>query len=419
MEINGKVYRNLEGQVGYLTDKYDDLQNQINDVRAHLTHYVEVDTLPTGDDIDPSAVYLLGPMGTAPDQYYEEWVYVQKADESWVWEKLGDTDSVDLSGYLQKVETSTEYQQVYAKNEDGTQAMVDLRVGLGFNSAVKRDADAQINIPQNPTSDNHATSKKYVDDKFLAKDSSVTTYRKAYCKNAAGEQEMVNVRFDSAEGYSLAMRTSGGQVITAAPSADNHAATKKYVDDNALAKQTGTTTYRQVYGKYNDGTQVMYDVNTGVLSYAIPSRDVNGQIIVPTTPTDNAHAASKAYVDAAVGQLLYLHDINLVFTVDASNYLIVRAHLVSGSATAITSLTREQFARMNVEYGSYGTSNNASDVSANAICSVTKLPDSFRFDAFDEPYTGFLYQYVSGSTLLWGVADNNMTVTVTDVVVSF
>ena len=74
MEINGKVYRNLEGQVGYLTDKYDDLQNQINDVRAHLTHYVEVDTLPTGDDLDPSAVYLLGPMGTAPDQYYEEWV---------------------------------------------------------------------------------------------------------------------------------------------------------------------------------------------------------------------------------------------------------------------------------------------------------------------------------------------------------
>ena len=31
MIYDGKTYRNLEGQVGYLTGKYGDLQDQIND----------------------------------------------------------------------------------------------------------------------------------------------------------------------------------------------------------------------------------------------------------------------------------------------------------------------------------------------------------------------------------------------------
>ena len=43
-KINGKVYRNLEGQVEYLTHKWDDLQDQIDDIRSHLTHYIVVDS---------------------------------------------------------------------------------------------------------------------------------------------------------------------------------------------------------------------------------------------------------------------------------------------------------------------------------------------------------------------------------------
>ena len=415
MEVNGKVYRNLEGQVGYLTEKYDDLQNQINDVRAHLTHYVEVDTLPTGDDIDPSAVYLLGPMGTAPDQYYEEWVYVQKADESWMWEKLGDTDSVDLSGYLEKQTGTTTNPQAYVKNADGTQGMADISENATGNTIAQR-FNGQLSVPLAPTSNEHATSKKYVDDGFLAKQTGSTSYDQVYVKYGNGTQGMMNAS-NAARANMLAIRDTNSQLDLPdqsqyAPSTDQ-SISKRYADGQYLAKQTGTTTYRQLYGKYTDGTQAMFDVGDAVDSNLVVRRNGAGQINVPTTPTDNAHAASKAYVDAAVGQLLYLHEIDLRYTISASITLGIKCYLVNGDSTAITSLTRAIFKRITASYGAL----NPYAVDTNA-CAITKMPDTFRQDEFDEPNASFLYQYYSGGSLTSGNTFG-ITPTVTDVVVSF
>ena len=413
MEINGKVYRNLEGQVGYLTDKYDDLQNQINDVRAHLTHYVEVDTLPTGDDIDPSAVYLLGPMGTAPDQYYEEWVYVQKADESWVWEKLGDTDSVDLSGYLEKDTSVTTYNQLYRKNANGTQSLVNVyHAGALANSVVARNSDGQI-VCAAPTASDQAATKGYVDTNFLAKQTGVTTNPQVYSKAADGTQE--NVPYSSSSNqYHLVQRTAGGQInVPQTPTADGHAASKKYVDDNFLAKQTATSTYNKAYVKADDGTQTTMDISRNtVVANAIVQRTANGQITC-ADPTDSNHAATKNYVDAAVGQLLYLHEIDLRYTISASITLGIKCYLVNGDSTAITSLTRAIFRRITPSYGALNP-----DASDTVACAITKMPDTFRQDEFDEPYASFLYQYYSGGSLTSGNTFG-ITPTVTDMVVSF
>ena len=412
MEINGKVYRNLESQVGYLTDVCGDLQNQINDVRSHLTHYVIVDTLPT-EDIDTSAVYLVGPLGTAPDTYYEEWVYVQLADESWTWEKLGDTDSIDLSGYLQKVETATTYPQIYAKATDGSQTMVNAANSVLAYSAVLRDANGQLTVPETPTADEHATSRKWVNNNFLAKDSTASTYQRVYAKNPNGTQDMINVS-DSAAAYTMALRDSNGRFKVFTPSHSQDAANKGYVDDNFLAKQTDGSTYGKAYIKNTDGSQGMANVTANTEGGAIVMRTLAGQVNVPATPTDNTHAASKKYVDDAVGQLLYLHDIELTITVDASNKLYVKAYLVSSSATAITSFDRQLYRRIDVQWGAFGPDM----VNAEAVA-VSKLPDTFRQDEFDEPFVGFLYQYISGGNLISGKTDSNMSTTITDVVVSF
>ena len=414
MEINGKVYRNLEGQVGYLTDKYDDLQNQINDVRAHLTHYVEVDTLPTGDDIDPSAVYLLGPMGTAPDQYYEEWVYVQKADESWVWEKLGDTDSVDLSGYLEKRTGTTTYPQVYAKYADGSQNVFNVSAGANGYHIVQRQADGNITVPASPASNTDATSKKYVDDNFVAKQTGTTSEIKVYSKAADGTQQMIDVA-QSVIANAIPRRLSDGNIyIPTNNSQSNHAVSKGYADDHYLAKQTGSTSSTQVYAKGGDGTQLMIDIGqNSALSDSIVRRTGSGQVVVPTTPTDSDHAASKAYVDAAVGQLLYLHEIDLRYTISASITLGIKCYLVNGDSTAITSLTRAIFKRITPSYGALNPDSN--DTNA---CAITKMPETFRQDEFDEPYASFLYQYYSGGSLTSGNTFG-ITPTVTDVVVSF
>ena len=416
MEINGKVYRNLEGQVGYLTDKYDDLQDQINDVRAHLTHYVEVDQLPTGDDIDPSAVYLLGPMGTAPDQYYEEWVYVQKADESWVWEKLGDTDSLDLSGYLPIQDGVTTLPQVYGKTEAGEQAMVNMDINATALTIPFRDANGRTKVAA-PSADGDAANKKYCDDSFVEKNTGESYYPKVYVKREDGTQGMI----DASTGAStqtagfVVLRASGGHIsLPGSPTEGWQAANKTYVDSNFLAKQTGATTYPQAYVKAADGGQVLANISTGDSGGHIVQRTSGGQIFVPTTPTDNAHAASKAYVDAAVGQLLYLHDIEIIVTVDATNKLYIKAFLINGSATAITSIDSSTFKRMDVQYGCFGV-----DVATGTPCAVTKKPDSFVYGNFTDPRPSYLYQYISGGTLQAYTTTNSMAVTVTDTVISF
>ena len=412
MEINGKVYRNLEGQVEYLTGKWDDLQNQINDVRAHLTHYVIVDTLPT-EDIDTSAVYLVGPKGTAPDQYYEEWVYVQLADESWTWEKLGDTDSVDLSGYLQKVTSVTTNQQLYGKYTDGGQMMLNVAVGQVNNAVVQRNGNGQIYVPATPTEYDHAASKQYVDNNFVAKRTDTTTNYYAYCKASDGSQTTLEITGAGSGAGKIPLYVGNGNLNVGTPTADSQTVNRGYANDTYVAKETGTTSYHHVYCKNPDGSQGVLNAYQSPLANAIPLYRTGGTLRV-ATPVNDADAATKKYVDDAVGQLLYLHDINLVISVDATNKLFVKAYLISSTSTAYTAFDRQLFRRVDVQWGAFGV-----DLPNAVAVAVTKLPDGFRQDEFNEPFVGFLYQYLSGGNLVSAYADSNMSVTITDTVTSF
>ena len=415
MEINGKVYRNLEGQVEYLTDKYGDLQDQINDVKGKLTHYIIVEELPVDpEDIDTSAVYLVGPKGTEPDTYYEEWVYVETSDGTWTWEKLGDTDSVDLSGYLEKNTTTTTEDQAYIKNADGTQGMMNITLGASGYTVAKRYSDGTLAVGY-ATADNRATNKGYCDDNYVAKQKGTTSYNQLYAKASDGSQYMVNASTGNVEG-NIPVRSTGGNIfVPTSPTDYNHAACKGWIETYFLQKQYGTTSYSQVYTKNADGTQGMANiVNGAATAYSVAQRDANGQITVAETPTANGHAASKAYVDAAVGQLLYLHDLEIIITVDATNKLYVKAYLVNGSSTAITSFDRQLYRRIDVQWGAFGP-----DMANVEPVAVSKLPDTFRQDEFDEPFIGFLYQYISGGNLISGKTDSNMSSTITDTVISW
>ena len=418
MEINGKVYRNLEGQVGYLTEKYGDLQEQIDDVRAHLTHYVIVEELPT-EDIDTSAVYLVGPLGTAPDQYYEEWVYVQKTDESWTWEKLGDTASVDLSGYLEKVTDATTYSQLYAKHADGSQLMVDLSASAIANTVVKRDSGGRVRCtnPENASAIYDAVNLGFANSNYVKKVTTTTTYPQVYIKKADGTQDTVNFS-DGANAYTMALRNSAGILKTKDPVNSEDSVNLSYANDHYLAKNTNTSSYGQVYGKATDGTQTMWNVNGNPVSDSIPLRFAYGQLKLPnqTTypPTDDDYAVSKRYVDNVVGQLLYLHDIDLAITVDSTNKLFIKAYLINGSPTAITTFDRIVYKRIDVQWGAFGQH------SYDAVeAAVTKMPNTFRQEDFDEPLIGFLYQYFSGGNLISAQTTSSMSTTITDTVTTW
>lgn len=416
MEINGKIYRNLEGQVGYLTEKWDDLQDQINDVKAHLVHYIIVEELPT-EDIDASAVYLVGPKGTAPDTYYEEWVYVQVEGQTDMWEKLGDTASVDLSSYLQKDTSITTYAKAYIKKADGTQDTVSMSSTPNQGFVVQWGSGGRV-ATKDPVNSSDAVNLSYANSNYVIRRTDVTANPIVYAKAADGSVDSFGLS-TVPTAYYLVQRKADSQIsVPYTPLSATDATSKDYVDSTFLAKQTGTSSYVNVYAKATDGSQVMLNVNGNPISDSIPFRFAYGHIKLPNQltypPTDDDYAVSKRYVDAAVGQLLYLHDIDLTITVDATNKLYVKAYLINGSPTAITSFDRIVYKRLDVQWGGFGPSSDHAVPSA-----VTKMPDNFRQDDFEEPLVGFLYQYFSGGNLVSAHTNSIMSTTISDVVTTW
>lgn len=412
MQYDGKTYRNLQEQVAYLTGKWQELANEIDELRAQIPSKMIVEELP--EEGDPLITYYVGPMGTAPNQYYEVWIWVQEEpDGPFVWRELEDTDQVDLSGYLQKQTAETTYPQAYVKNTNGSQTMMEIsRTSPIADSLVLRTENGQVTTAA-PTADNHAANKKYVDDYFVAKQTAVTSSNQAYAKAADGSQTMQDIS-TTGSGDIIARQANGQIYVPSSPSANNDATSKKYVDDTFLAKLTGTTLYDQAYRKNTDGSQSMVFISvTGAVAWSLAQRNGDGQIVC-ADPTASNQAATKNYVDAAVGQLLYLHDIEIIVTVDATNKLYIKAYLINGNSTAITSIDRTTFKRMDVQYGAFGP--NLANVNT---CAVTKCPDSLRQDEFDEPFPAYLYQYISGGSLVSGQTTNAMTITVTDSVITF
>lgn len=94
-------------------------------------------------------------------------------NNTYSWDKLAGTFTVDLSGYLQK---STSFNSVYATTSNGAQIM------LGYSESasgyggylVRRKSNGQISVILTPIADDDATSKKYVDDGLAEKQDLLT-----------------------------------------------------------------------------------------------------------------------------------------------------------------------------------------------------------------------------------------------------
>lgn len=414
MVYDGKTYRNLQDQVAYLTSMYKALGERIEEVAAQIPSKMIVEELP--EEGDPLITYYVGPKGTEPNLYYEVWVWVQEEEDGpFVWRELEDTDQVDLSGYLPIQDGVTALPQVYGKTEAGDQAMLNVDIAATALTILIRDANGRTKVAV-PSADGDAANKKYCDDGFVAKQTGVTAYPQAYTKNNDGTQDVVDIAVYTSPN-SIVRRDGGGGVrgrnITPSDSSDL-LTNKGYVDGNFLAKEASTTVYPKVYVKWGNGEQGTENFTNQAEPNACVRRNANGQVNVPQTPTENNNAASKKYVDDCVGQLLYLHDIEIIVTVDATNKLYIKAYLINGSSTAIASIDTATFKRMDVQYGCFGA-----DVSTGAPCAVTKKPDSFVYGDFDEPRPSYLFQYITGGSLVSGVTNNSMTVTFTDTVISF
>lgn len=182
------------------------------------------------------------------------------------------------------------------------------------------NSDTAYSVPQRlgggelvvgePTKDNHSTTKKYVDDGFLAKQQGDTTIIKIYSV-LNGQQLLLNAD-EKATNFSIPRRTGEGQVNTTTPTADTHATTKKYVDDNFILNPKPPT--NSILGVQGGETGVIecigytnhYPFSNKVLRLAPETEgdDILGDgYLISNTPTRNYHVATKKYVDEEIAKL--------------------------------------------------------------------------------------------------------------------
>lgn len=413
MNYDGKTYRNLEGQVKYLTEVAEALDNRITEVAANIPSKMIVEELP--EEGDPNITYYVGPMGTEPNLYYEVWVWVQEeAEGPFVWRELEDTDQVDLSGYLPIQDGVTTNPQAYIKNADGTQGMMEVvKDGYNANSLVRRTGGGQV-VCYAPQGNNDAVNLSYANSNFVAKRTDVTTNYYAYCKAADGSQTTLEITGGGGAGK-LALYVGNGNLNVGTPTADIQATNKKYVDDNFVGKVSTVTTYRQVYAKNPDGTQYMQVVNgkdfdAGVDRIACFGTD--GRLRVGT-PVNDKDAATKKYVDDAVGQLIYKHSITLNFTVNSKSFSLDIV-VLNGTSTAYTSTDGRQILAF-LKGGAYSISTES--YAESRFWSVVICPSDKYIH--DDTGIGFLLTAGSdGSTIYVDGIDPNYNSNITGVTIS-
>lgn len=270
-----------------------------------------IDLLPNPSTVNKATAYLVG--ASAPYMIY---VIVGDINDTstWTWQQLavGGTNvtvnnqpvgTFNADSKLDKIipQSGT---SAYISNAAGVQTQIRVLDTVRPNSIVARDANGNTSV-SDPITDTHAANKKYVDDNLknkLDKVTSTSVYNKVYVKSSDGSQGLKDIG-PNAGAWSLVERDSNSQItVPETPKSTTSATSKKYVDDNLNYKLnvvTTTSRYWRAYVVTADGNQATHDFGPDAGPWTLIERDGNSQIVVPTTPTEDRHATSKAYVDNA------------------------------------------------------------------------------------------------------------------------
>ena len=161
----------------------------------------------------------------------------------------------ELAGKLDKVTTEgpgTNYIRVYTIDNNGNQTITNASSYRGNDCIVIRDSTANINVPDTPGNQYHATSKKYVDEGLNTKDDVARLDGVA----ANGGQTTYKLTSGNTPN-TIASRNASGQINVADPTAGAHAANKRYVDNSIpdLSNMVTTDTEQTINGKktFNSG----------------------------------------------------------------------------------------------------------------------------------------------------------------------
>ena len=203
--------------------------------------------------------------------------------------ELGYLDGVTSAIQTQldnKVDKTTSNTKIYATTNAGAQTTLDYSIGNEGATIAQRTSAGQLAVAQTPTENTHAASKKYVDDGLSGKEATITGAATTITSN------------DLTAEYALVSDSNGKVAVSSVTATE-----LGYVSGvtSAIQTQLGnkvdkvTSTYR-IYGTTSSGAQTTYSLASGATASTIAYRGTGGVLQVGT-PTADAHATTKKYVD--------------------------------------------------------------------------------------------------------------------------
>lgn len=137
--------------------------------------------------------------------------------------------ATDLSGYLQKVTTTTTNKQVYTKEINGSQSMTDVSSTSKANAILLMDADGKLHILDG-TEDDNPVSLKQANITYVSIVRTAEGKNILYGRGSNNREKYYEIDL-AATGQTIPIRDTNGSIRVSTPLTDNSAANKKYVDD--------------------------------------------------------------------------------------------------------------------------------------------------------------------------------------------
>ena len=324
---------------------------------------------------------------------------------------------------IEYVEKKSTINTVYGINASAQQTNVPYGVLVVNNALVQRGETGQIIVPQTPTADTHATSKKYVDDsiatiksnQFIIVDTTTFPTLEDFL-DSTGEEGYIYLYpinlADLTKGYYQYIWEGNDWLDIGTTQIDlSNYYTKPQVDSIANGKVDKTSSASKLYGTNASGNQTTISFTSSNNGSTIPLRDNDGNVGVALTPTNNMHATSKYYVDAQLSlKVDKTSGSNKVYGTDSSGnqktFDIDNTVGADGNIVRRASVTSQIMVPLTPTANGHASSKKYVDDSvANAISNVYKIKGSktvAEINALTDMQVGDVYNLLDSGEITLG-----------------
>lgn len=290
--------------------------------------------------------------------------------------------TTDKDNWNNKVDKTTAGSQVYVTTAGGAQTSVKYTANVENGTIVQRgSSNGQIAVPQTPTSDGHAASKKYVDTQDNLKVDKVSTANKVYGTDANGNQ----TTYDKGSfGQVDDVQVDGTSVVT-----------NKIASLGSMASED-----KDDYTPTADLAAVALDNEYSSLSN---KPKVNGTVLSSTTPVwfgSSTTAAATAVKEVSIPNITSLDEGVIIIVTPTITSTVANSSIKLNNFTAYPMLYQ----------------GNAITTSTDSIVWLANTPSMFYFNGSNWLFLGHgvdtntTYSAMSVSEGTTGTATNQRTV---------